>query len=43
MSILNRAQLQIFNLHFFFKTFEVFIILMIQQDCVFTMHLFLIL
>ena len=42
MLILNKAQLQIFDLHFFFKTLKVFITLMIQQGCVSTMHSFLI-
>ena len=40
MSILNRAQLQAFNLHFFFKISKVFIVSMIQQGHVFTVHSF---
>ena len=40
MLILNRAQLQAFNLHFLFKTSEVFIASMIQQDCISTVHSF---
>ena len=40
MLILDRTQLQVFNLHFLFKTSEVFIASMIQQDHVFTVHSF---
>ena len=42
MLILNKTQLQAFDLHFLFKIFEIFIILMIQQDCASTVHSFLI-
>ena len=40
MLILNKAQLQAFNLHFLLEISEVFITSMIQQDCVSTMHSF---